>query len=477
MGSVVASASTHDIGRLVLLLSDLSVLRESSATDEHISCSLHNVTKEVARSQSFNIEAISIATSVVGCSSGVLDWIWLPGRTFSVRESWESVVTEMGEKPGRGFLKMTLLAAVVGLGAFYGSGSKFRSGPNAAVPKLLNVSFQWKAFVEASFRTMSSRHPVQLFIASMMFLTFEDLWNGSSAWGFLLRCLRDAVDVVSSPNKDVLAMSARLIIARVLQSQGLHSLALDEYRALLRIQEFAIGDEHPQTLTTRHNIASTLQAQGNHWESLLEYRAVLGIQTRMLGPDHLETLLTHHNLAQSLLSLGLLDDALAEFNVVLEAQNRTLGPEHPTALVTRHNIAHTLHSQGLISEALTEYIAVLAVQELVLGPEHTHSVATRFNIALALGSQGLWAEAEAEHEKVLRIRERFLGGEHPDTLTSLASIASLMDVQGRRSEALAEHRKVFEIRARTMGPEHRETKRAREVVKRLAEECGFVSET
>jgi hypothetical protein len=51
-----------------------------------------------------------------------------------------------------------------------------------------------------------------------------------------------------------------------------------------------LGDEHPDTLTTRHELAGVQRARGRLAAAEAEYRAVLDARRRVLGEEHPDTL-------------------------------------------------------------------------------------------------------------------------------------------------------------------------------------------
>ncbi|MCI2424411.1 tetratricopeptide repeat protein, partial [Saccharopolyspora sp. K220] len=71
---------------------------------------------------------------------------------------------------------------------------------------------------------------------------------------------------------------------------GLMDEAYYAYRTALKVQSRVLGNDHPDTLATRHNLAGVLQGRGELAEAEAEYRAVLRAQQRILGDDHPDTL-------------------------------------------------------------------------------------------------------------------------------------------------------------------------------------------
>ncbi|WP_299865120.1 tetratricopeptide repeat protein, partial [uncultured Hoeflea sp.] len=184
------------------------------------------------------------------------------------------------------------------------------------------------------------------------------------------------------------------------------------YGASLVVSLETLGEEHPDTLTTRHNIAHQMGQQGRYGEAEAEFRAVWEIQRRpdVLGEEHPNTLTTRHNIADQMGQQGRYGDAEAELRAVWEIERRpdVLGEEHPDTLTTRHNIAYQMGQQGRYGDAEAESRAVWEIQRRpdVLGEDHPDTLTTRHNIAQQMGRQGRYGDAEAELRAVWEIERR-----------------------------------------------------------------------
>ena len=69
------------------------------------------------------------------------------------------------------------------------------------------------------------------------------------------------------------------------------------YQRALKIQEQALGGEHPDTAVTLHNLASLYQEQGQYEAAEGLYQRALKIDEQALGAEHPETALTLWGLA------------------------------------------------------------------------------------------------------------------------------------------------------------------------------------
>ncbi|MCG5437695.1 tetratricopeptide repeat protein, partial [Micromonospora foliorum] len=69
------------------------------------------------------------------------------------------------------------------------------------------------------------------------------------------------------------------------------------YEATLAAYERVLGDEHPDTLTSRNNLAYAHKAAGRLSEAIPLYEATLAVRERVLGDEHPKTLTSRNNLA------------------------------------------------------------------------------------------------------------------------------------------------------------------------------------
>jgi hypothetical protein len=154
-----------------------------------------------------------------------------------------------------------------------------------------------------------------------------------------------------------------------------------------RIQE-ALGADHPDTLTTRHQVANWTGQSGHAREALRLYREVLAAKELVLGPDHPSTLATRHEIARLTGEIGDAAMALRLYRDVLATSERLLGPDHPNTLTTRHEVARWTGQTGNAAKALRLFREVLAARERVLGADHSDTLTTRRWVAYCTAQTG-----------------------------------------------------------------------------------------
>jgi CRP-like cAMP-binding protein/tetratricopeptide (TPR) repeat protein len=256
---------------------------------------------------------------------------------------------------------------------------------------------------------------------------------------------------------DPAAMTARGYLARTLVRRGRSADAETIYRELLADRIRVQGEDHIDTLATRHDLAAALGMQGRFGEAEQLYRQLLADDYRLRGPDHRQTLAARYNLARVIGLQGRYAEAEDLSRQVLDTQRRVLGPDHPDCLASRQNLARLAGKAGRYAEAEAMYRRLLADRRRVLGDDHPDTLATRHRLARIVGQRGRYGEAEELCYQVLRDRLRSLGEDHPDNLSTRHRLARMLGLQGRYADAEPMFRQVLAARRRVLGAEHPDT--------------------
>ena len=256
---------------------------------------------------------------------------------------------------------------------------------------------------------------------------------------------------------DPAALTARGYLARTLVRRGRSGDAEAIYRDLLTDRLRLQGEDHIDTLATRHDLAAALGVQGRYGEAEQLYRRLLADDDRLRGPDHRETLAARYNLARMIGLQGRYAEAEELGRQVLDVQRRVLGPDHPDCLASRQNLARLAGKAGRYAEAEQMCRQVLADRRRILGDDHPDTLATRHRLARIVGQRGRYAEAEELCHRVLADRHRLLGEDHPDNLSTRHRLARMLGLQGRYADAEPMFRQVLAARRRTLGAEHPDT--------------------
>ena len=256
---------------------------------------------------------------------------------------------------------------------------------------------------------------------------------------------------------DPAAMTARGCLADTLVRRGRSGEAEALYRELLADRCRVQGDDHLDTLATRHDLAAAIGMQGRYGEAEELYRGLLDDDYRLLGPQHRDTLAARSSLARMIGLQGRYAEAEELGGKVLQDQRRVLGDSDPDSLTTRQNIARVTGKAGCYAEAEQLYREVLADRREVLGDDHPDTLSTRHRLARMIGLQGRYAEAEEQCHQILEDRHRLLGEDHPDNLATRHRLARMLGLQGRYADAEPMFRQVLAARRRTLGDDHPDT--------------------
>jgi tetratricopeptide (TPR) repeat protein len=158
-----------------------------------------------------------------------------------------------------------------------------------------------------------------------------------------------------------------------------------------------------------------LQSQGRYGEALPLLERALRIDEAALGPDHPDVATDLNHVGWALSDLGRSAEALPLQERALRIDGAALGSDHPDVASDLNNVGQVLSDLDRPAEALPLYERALRIHEAALGPDHPE-VATDLNhVGWALSGLGRFAEALPLYERALRIREASLGPDHPST--------------------------------------------------------------
>jgi len=173
-------------------------------------------------------------------------------------------------------------------------------------------------------------------------------------------------------NEDYLARWASILFNAALYSkpQGIYDAAEEMNRRALEGREKALGEEHPDTLSSVSNLALVLSRQGKNEQAEEMNRRALERREKALGKEHPDMLTSVSNLAGVLSRQGKYEQAEGMSRRALEGHEKALGKEHPDTLTSVYCLADLLHQQGQYQEALLLYQRASTGYEKTLGLDH-----------------------------------------------------------------------------------------------------------
>ncbi|MEU4447738.1 tetratricopeptide repeat protein [Actinosynnema sp. NPDC050801] len=198
----------------------------------------------------------------------------------------------------------------------------------------------------------------------------------------------------------------------------LHDPAVTYWHHTIAQAQRILGEEHPETLSTRANLASAYRQVGRTSEAINLTAQVVADSVRLLGEDHQETLIAQTNLAVSYWYTGRTSEAIELLEHVVAHRTRLLGEDHPDVLITRVNLASSYWQAGRTSEAIAIEEQVVADSVRLLGEDHPNTLTARGNLAVSYWQVGRMSEAIALTERLVADSVRLLGDRHPSTLAA-----------------------------------------------------------
>ncbi|MBL0921034.1 MAG: tetratricopeptide repeat protein [Phycisphaerales bacterium] len=269
-------------------------------------------------------------------------------------------------------------------------------------------------------------------------------------------------------------LRARLLqqLAGTMSALGLHQEALPNALGAFEIRQARLGEDHEDTLESRHSLGSILSTLGRYNEARSHLVEAYDRSRRHLGPDSWQALTIGATLGGLHRRLGELAAAEQVWTDTLARQRRTLGADHPSTLRMLNNIGILFAVQGRTREAEAAWRELLDRRRATLGPDHPQYLSSLANLGQLLSDQGRYAEAEPLLRQALEAERRQRGDRHVATLTSMAMLASLLRNMDRLDEALAIQTECFLGRLDTLGPDHTDTLLAQSLLGSIKHEMG-----
>lgn len=224
------------------------------------------------------------------------------------------------------------------------------------------------------------------------------------------------------PGEAPLRAAARVQLAAALKAQGRREEALATLLEAARLQEGALGGDHPDLAQTLEQMAHIYGWIGRHEEAEAAARRALEIDRNVFGSQHWRTLRGAGFLAEALLRAGRREAARQEAEAALSAAAPTLGDDHPEVAALRNTLANLALRSGDLATADAEYRAALAGAERSLGPGADLSMMIRRNFSNFLAAHGDRDESLRLARRVRELGLEAAAGPRPDPM-ELANVA------------------------------------------------------
>jgi tetratricopeptide (TPR) repeat protein len=286
----------------------------------------------------------------------------------------------------------------------------------------------------------------------------------------------EALAEYTTPGTDTPTMAALLDRAGAfLADQG----ALPRSEALLEravaCRARVLGEEHPDTLASRHTLAIAHRAAGNLTQAIPQFERTLLDRSHVLGEDHPDTLASRHELAYAYEVAGAPDRAIPLYVRTINDRIRVLGKDHPDTLASRHGLTWAYQSSGRADQAILLHQRNIEDRTRVLGEDHPDTLASRHALACIYGGAGMRDLAILLHERTIEDRTRVLGENHPDTLDSRHALASAYGHAADWDSAIPLFERIVEDKTRVLGEDHPSTLTSRNNLARSYQNRGDLS--
>ena len=255
------------------------------------------------------------------------------------------------------------------------------------------------------------------------------------------------------------ALHARVLATRGawLAEQGEAAAALEPLQQALALRREALGEDHPETRTSRHQLATWYEEQGDLDAAVELYRAGLTARETTLGERAPGLIPYLHNLGAVLKARNDFAAARPCFRRALEIAERHYGNAHPTTAACLDNLAGTVYAEHDFDQAETLYQRALGIAEAVFGAMHAATAAAAHNLGAVMDAREDFRTAEMLFQRALDVREELFGAEHVDTASSLHNLAGVKDAMGRYDDAEPLYRRAVANWEAVVGKEHTAT--------------------
>jgi len=249
-------------------------------------------------------------------------------------------------------------------------------------------------------------------------------------------------------------ISSMFYVARAVERQGRLGEAEKLFRQVLSVQRKVLGDGNRATLWSMLNLADIAQWQGRLSESESLFRQLLALARQTLPEDDHLTLWALNCLGCVLWNLRALEEAETVLRDALEGLRRTLGPEHPETLETTDNLAKVLLDQRKMSEAETLFVQTLETRIRLLGRNHPHTLISRSNMGWLLREKGDLEAAEAASREAVDDCRIVYGPHHWETFLVTDMLGTVLTLRGKEAEADTLYGNLLQLAAANLPPDH-----------------------
>jgi tetratricopeptide (TPR) repeat protein len=476
MDAAAAAALAEALGRLPLALKQAAAyIEDTGGSLQHYRALLEGHHAELLRQGRLSTEYLDTVSTTWELSIGKVDETARALLTLCAFFAPEGIPLDAIREEAVGLPPpldvvaadaVRLDSAIAGLLRFSLIG---RKGDDLSVHRLVQAvvrerleGAERQAWAAAAVNLLNTRFPFES----------DDVRN----WPVCARLLQHALQATHGAEALAAAPEAT---SRLLNQAGLYLRGRAEftgarvlYERALRIDEAALGMEHPTVAIRLNNLGRVLREQGDYAGARALYERALRTGEAALGAEHPRVATYANNLGDLLQTQGDYTGARALYERALRIGEAALGMEHPTVAIRLINLGSVLRAQGDFAGAQALYERALRIDEAAYGPDHPEVGTDANNLGAVLQDLGDLAGARLLYERALRITEAALGAEHPTVAIRLNNLGLVLQAQGDYAGARVQLERALDIFHAALGGEHPNTQRARQNLEILLQQIS-----
>jgi eukaryotic-like serine/threonine-protein kinase len=227
-----------------------------------------------------------------------------------------------------------------------------------------------------------------------------------------------------------LLAAVALLEENFVQMEAIDRERLDKVRARLPELRSELGSAVNDLATAQLMNGDLAAAEAN-------YKEALAINVADVGEEHPETLSTRENLGNVFFRSKRYDETLRSLDVVLALRRKALGPDAEPVGRTLANMGTVYKEAGRLEESERASRDALAVLVPKLGEQNLDVASVRMSLGDTLRRRGQLDAAEPLMRSALETRAKVLGETHAATQRALKALAELATARGKTAEAAA----------------------------------------
>lgn len=246
--------------------------------------------------------------------------------------------------------------------------------------------------------------------------------------------------LVLLPEKDPGRAAILQALGRVEREAGRFARAESYYLQALRLQEEALGADHPEILASRNSLGILYMEIADYPQANELFAQVLTARRKLLGPDHPDTVTSINNLADLSARNRQYEQAVDLYRQVLESCRKTSGSEHPLTATAMHNLGGVLLKLERFDEAERLLTRSLEIRRRLYSDTHHRVAVVRSKLAELYLRRSDYPRAEQLFRQALP-----MGGVLPHR-----DLGRVLALRGLTQEALEQARAADELQLKTL---------------------------